>query len=395
MSALPSSSSLPLPDAAFGRSLRSHWLLDDRIHYLNHGAFGATPKHVLEAQTRWRETMERDPTHFMVELLPEALRAVIDRLAPVIGTTASQLALVENATAGVNAVLRSIRWQAGDRIVIANHAYPGVKAALRYVADRHDLTIVEAQVPWPLSDAAALIDAYDKALKGDVRLAIVDHVFSPLAIVTPVESVVDLCRARGIPVLVDGAHAPGMLPLTLDALGADWYVGNCHKWLCAPKGCAFLMATPEAQHDLHPAVVSSYYGKGFAEEFGWPGTVDPTARLALPAALDFIEALGVNRYTTALREQARAAAEMLATAWHIEPGAPPDLFGAMVTLPFPVNEAGTETNARRWQKRLYEEHRIEVPVLAIENRLWVRISAQVYNELEDFQQLAGAPVAMT
>jgi len=388
---------LPPFDCTFGHGLRGLWSLDPAVHFLNHGSYGATPRYVLAAQTRWRDAMEREPVRFMVDELPDALRAAGARLAGFVGlsgdVSAARLAFVENATAGANAVMRSLRWRPGDRIVIANHAYPALKNTARYLAERYGLTVVEANVPWPLPDAQALIDAYAQALAGGARLAIVDHVFSPLAVVSPIGAIVELCRAQGTPVLLDGAHAPAMLPLELDPLldsGVDWYVGNCHKWLCAPKGCGFIVATPEGARDLHPAVISNFYGEGFDREFAWTGTGDATARLAVTAALNFIEALGIERYRQALRGQASEATALICDAWGVAPGAPAELFAAMVTLPLPIDEAATPESIVRWRSMLLREHRIEVPVIAIDGRLWVRISAQVYNELSDYEALAKA-----
>jgi isopenicillin-N epimerase len=388
---------LPHPDAPFGHPLRPHWSLDPSIHFLNHGSYGAAPKHVLAAQTQWRDRLELEPVRFMADELPEVLAVARARLAAVVGaggrddTADAKLAFVENATAGANAVLRSFRWLPGDRIVIANHAYPALKNLARFVAERHGVTVVEAQVPWPLPDAQALVEAYDQALGNGARLAIVDHIFSPLAVVAPLDPIIAACRARGTQVLVDGAHAPGQLPLVVDdalAAGADWYVGNCHKWLCAPKGAGFLVASERGQRELHPAVISNYYGEGFDAEFAWTGTGDPTARLSVSAALDFIEALGAVRYRDALRSQARDAGALIADAWGVAPAAPPDMFAAMVTLPVPVAGEGTREAALRWRAKLLRERRVEVPVIPIDGRLFVRISAQVYNELSDYEALA-------
>jgi isopenicillin-N epimerase len=301
------------------------------------------------------------------------------------------LVLVENATAGANAVLRSIRWNAGDRVVIANHAYPALKNVVHYLAERYGLIVVEAKVPWPLTGPEALVDSFARALAGGARIAIIDHIFSPLAVVTPLEAIVRICRERGVAVLIDGAHAPGLLPLALDVLGdmgVDWYVGNCHKWLCGPKGCGFIVATAAGQRDLHPAVISNFFGQGFVQEFAWTGTCDPSTRLSVTAALEFIEALGVERYRDALGDQARAASAYIADAWGVAPGAPAEMFAGMVTLPLPVDEPGTAEAAARWRLKLLQEHNIEVPIHAIEGRLWVRISAQVYNELSDYEALA-------
>ena len=386
-----SSALLPSPNTPFGHNLRSLWSLDPAIHFLNHGSYGANPRFVQAAQLHWREELEREPVRFMSDILPGALQTAGARLARFVGASPSRLALVENATAGANAVLRSMRWKAGDRIVLANHAYPAVKNTARFLAERHSLQVVEAQVPWPLADAATLIDAYAGAIEGGARIAIIDHIFSPLAVITPLDAIVRLCREQGVLVLVDGAHAPGLLPLSLDALGdmgVDWYVGNCHKWLCAPKGCGFIVATPEGQRDLHPAVISNYFGEGYEKEFAWTGTVDPSARLAISAALQFIDALGVERYRRALHEQARDAAALLARAWGVVPGAPSEMFAGMVTLPLPVDAPGSKESVAHWRMKLLQEHQIEVPIHAIGDRLWVRISAQVYNELSDYEALA-------
>lgn len=383
---------LPRPNAPFGHDLRHLWSLDPAIHFLNHGSYGATPRYVQAAQMRWREEMEREPVRFMVDTLPEALRQAGARLAKFVGATPSRLAFVENATAGVNAVLRSIDWRTGDRIVLANHAYPAVKNTVRFFAERHGLAVIEAQVPWPLATAGALVDAYARALAGGARLAIIDHVFSPLAVVTPLEPLVSLCHALGTAVLVDGAHAPGLLPLSLDALGdagVQWYVGNCHKWLNAPKGCGFIVATPEGQRGLHPAVISNYFGEGYEREFAWTGTGDPSARLAVTAALEFIEALGVERYRDGLRALAREGADCIAQAWRVRPGAPDEMFAGMVALPLPAKDPAGVEDAARWRMILLGKHNIEVPVNVIDRALWVRISAQVYNERDDYEKLAA------
>ncbi len=382
---------LPDANAEFGHKLRSLWSLDPTIHFLNHGSYGATPRYVQLVQSRWRDELEYEPVRFMGDVLPEALRVAVTHLAAFVGASAPRLAMVENATSGANAVLRSIRWKPGDKVVIANHAYPAVKNTLRYLAERHGLNVVEAQVPWPLAGRDELIDAYMHATESGARLVILDHIFSPLAVQTPIEAIARACQQRGIQVLVDGAHAPGLLPLSLDALGdmgVDWYVGNCHKWLCAPKGCGFIFATEDGQRGLHPAVISNFFGQGFEKEFAWTGTVDPAARLSISAALEFIGALGAERYRTALQDQARVAAGMLSDAWGVFPGAPSDMFLGMVTLPLPVREPASAEAVARWRLTLLKEHNIEVPIHAINGRLWVRISAQVYNELSDYEALA-------
>ncbi len=408
---------LPSPNTPFGHALRPLWSLEPGIHYLNHGSYGAAPRYVQAAQARWRDALEAEPVRFMSDELPEALHAARGRLAGFVGAAPQRLAFVENATQGANAVLRSRRWRAGDAIVIANHGYPALRNTASYLAEQHGLTVVEADIPWPLQSAAQIVEAYRRAIEGGARMAIVDHIFSPLAVITPVEEIARICRDRGVPLLIDGAHAPGLLPLQLDKLAeimseqdkhdADagyaalgrgthtdtpptpfWYVGNCHKWLCGPKGAGFLYASEAGQLGLHPTVISNYHGQGYEKEFAWPGTHDPSTRLSVPAALDFIEALDAERYRTSLQAQAWKAAGLICDAWGVSPGAPEALFASMVTLPFPVDEPGTEASRGRWRAKLLKENRIEVPLFAINGKLWVRISGQVYNEMSDYEVLA-------
>jgi isopenicillin-N epimerase len=376
--------------AAPGHALRHLWALEPSMHFLNHGSYGATPRYVLAAQHQWRERMERQPVRFMSDELPAALVSARTRLAGFLATSPERLALVENATAGVNAVLRSIAWQAGDELVLADHAYLAVRHTVHYLAERHGVVVRLVQIEFPLSGPQAILEAYWSAITPRTRLVVVDHIFSTLAVQAPVAEIVAVCQPLGVRVMVDGAHAPGLLPLALDELGADWYVGNCHKWLLAPKGCAFLVASSSCMDGLHPAVISNFHDSGFPMEFDWQGTRDYSAWLAVTAALDFVEAFGAARYRQVLREQAAAAAALLCRHWAVELPAPPAMFSAMVTLPLPGDELATEENAKRWHDRLWAQHRIEVPVLAFNQRLWVRISAQVYNELSDYEALARA-----
>lgn len=386
---------MPLPgsDDAIGHGLRKHWTLDPDIHFLNHGSYGATPRRVLAAQTRWRELMERQPVYFMNDLLPQALRAARDRLADFVRAPRDDTHFVTNATEGCAAVLRSIDWRAGDRIVLANHAYPAIRNTVRDLARRHGVVPVEAMIPWPLSDEGDVVEAYANALASGARLLIVDHVFSPLAIVSPLDALLPLARARGTPVLVDGAHAPAQLDLDVSDLlarGATWYAGNAHKWLCAPKGCAFLATSAAGREGLHPVVVSNYYDQGLEWEFGWTGTRDPTAWLSVIEAIEFIEALGASRYRAALSAQRTAAQQMLAEAWGVTPGAPPAMNAAMAALPLPGDAPATAESVAQWRLRFLRESRTEVPVFNINGRHWLRISAQVYNALSDFEPLSRA-----
>jgi len=365
------------------------WLLDPEVTFLNHGSFGATPRAVLGEQERWRALMERHPTHFMSEELPPALRAVRARLAAFVHAGADDLVFVENATAGCNTVLRSLRLAPGDEILVTDHGYAAVRKAAEYVAARAGARVVEAVVPFPLEDAAQVIAAVSSRLSPRTRLAIFDHITSPTAVIFPVRELTALCRAAGVPVLIDGAHAPGMLSLDVPSVGADWYTGNCHKWLMAPKGSAFLWAASERQGDVHPLVISHGYGQGFTAEFDWVGTRDPSAWLSVPAAIDFHEWLGGAKLRERNATLAREQATLLAHAWNTERGAPDALTGSMAAVRLPLREGAAAERALDLRRKLFHEHRIEVPVTAFAGALWARISAHAYNRPADYARLAA------
>lgn len=373
-----------------GHGLRHLWLLEPTCHFLNHGSYGATPLPVLEAQTQWRETMEQQPVRFMGEVLPTALRHAAARLADFVGAQSSQLAFVENTTAGINAVLRSFPWISGDEIVLADHAYPAVRNTVNFLVTQFGLKIRLASIDFPLRNTEDIAQAYCANITQRTRLAIVDHVFSPLAVITPLSPVIAHCDRLGVAVVVDGAHGPGMLPLSLDALQPHWYVGNCHKWMCAPKGTAFIYQSSLAPCGIHPAVLSNFVGEGFTQEFDWQGTRDCSGWLSTTAAIDFLQAFGVDRYQRFLHDQALQAASMLCQRWNVALPAPAEAFGAMVTLPWPHPAEATAQNAKRLHDSLWNEHRIEVPVIVANARLWLRISAQIYNEMSDYEALADA-----
>jgi isopenicillin-N epimerase len=366
------------------------WLLDPEVTFLNHGSYGATPRSVLAEQDRWRARMEARPTAFMSYELPSALRKAAGALAAFLCCKGEDLVFVENATVGCNAVLNSIRLAAGDEILITDHAYPAVRKAALHAAKRAGADLVEAKVPYPLHDAAQIVEAVAARLGSRTRLVVLDHVTSPSAAIFPVREIAALCCAADARLLIDGAHAPGMLTLDVPTIGADWYVGNCHKWLMAPKGSGFLWASPEAQSELHPVTISHGYGLGFNAEFDWTGTRDPSAWLAVPAALDFHERLG----GTSLRERnarlAQQGATQLADHWGTVRGTPDRLTGSMAAVRLPLRGPANDEEALRLRAWLFETHRIEVAVVAIADALWARISAQAYNQADDYGRLADA-----
>ena len=376
--------------------MRYEFDLDPNLIYLNSGTHSIAPREVLEAVTRYQREYELNPTLGLFQVWPK-LWQIQKELGEFFRARPGDLFLRSSVTAVLNAFVLGIPLPSGSEILTTDLEYGAIANLCRFRCERDRLKLRALHLPLAQAEfkgltEEALVEAVVSQLRPETKMLVLSHVVTGNGLVLPIRAIARRTRQAGVLLVVDGAHAPGMLPLSLDALGADWYVGNCHKWLCSPKGCAFLVATPEGQAGLHPPVISSYYGQGYTQEFGWTGTGDPSARLAVTAALDFIEALGFERYFAALREQAQTAARHLCAAWGVEPGAPFEMSGAMVSipLPLPLSEAGNEETARRWHDRLREEHHIEVPVFPIEGRLWVRISAQVYNELSDYQALARA-----
>jgi isopenicillin-N epimerase len=379
----------------FGASTRDAFLLEPGIAYLNHGSYGATPRVVLAAAERWRQRLESQPVRFMQRELPAALRKAADRLAAFMGTRGADLVFVENATAGANAVLRSLDFQRGDELLTTTHVYAAVRKTMQYVASRTGAVPVEAPLPFPVAHEDEIVAAVTRRFSPKTRLLVLDHITSPTALILPVHRVVAAAKARGIAVLIDGAHAPGMLALDIPSLGADFYVGNCHKWLFAPKGCAFLWASPRVQGSIHPLVISHGYGAGFRAEFDWVGTRDPASWLAVEAALDFIETIGADAPRARNHTLLREAATMLAQRWGSDIGAPFAMLGSMASVALPARGRlaplpPTPESAATVHAYLWEMHRVEVPVIAFADRLWVRISAQIYNEIADYRRLADA-----
>ena len=374
------------------RDFPSLWCLDPAVTYLNHGSFGACPAAVLAVQSALRLEMEREPVDFLAVKLQGRLDAARDALAAFLGAAAADLVFVSNATTGVNAVLRSLTFESGDELLTTNHTYAACRKTIDYVAARSGAQVVVATVPFPLDTEEQVIEPVLACVSPRTRLAVLDHVTSPTALVLPVARLIAELRSRGIETLVDGAHAPGMLPLALTALGAAYYTGNAHKWLCAPRGAAFLHVRRDRQAGLHPSVISHGYPRGFQAEFDWTGTCDPTPWLCIPEAIRYMGSLlpgGWPELMTRNRALALQARDILCAALDLEAPAPDGMIGSMASIALPAAEPGSpaarldsdalcewfrERGVRTW---LYPH---PVPVL--------RASAQLYNNRGQYQRLA-------
>jgi isopenicillin-N epimerase len=384
----------------FGRSMLEHWLLDPEITYLNHGTVGATPRRVLEAQQALRDEMERQPSRFMLRELhghqpmpwrrESRLREAIGRVAPFLGCRPEDLVFVPNVTTGLNAVLRSLPLGHGDEVVISNLGYGAVTLAAGVVARERGATLRIAEMPYPLRHGGEIVATIAGALGPRTRLVVIDHVTAQSALVLPVAAIVAECHARGVPVLVDGAHAPGSIAVDIPAIGADWYAANLHKWAHAPRGCGILWATPERQPTLRHPIVSWGSGLGFQAEFEYQATSDPTSYLAAPEGIALLREWGFDAALSYMHGLSREAARLLTDRWGTTVDAADEMIGAMVTVPLPDGAGATADEAASLRTALLIEDRIEVQLHAWRGRLWVRVSAQVYNDRADITRLADA-----
>ena len=380
--------------------LAQHWTLDPGVVFLNHGSFGATPRAVLEVQAQLRARMEAEPVRFFVRELEGLLDAARARLATFLGCDADGLAAVRNATYGVNAVLRSLRLSPGDELLTTDHEYGACRNALDAVAAQHGATVTVALIPFPLRSEDEVLAAVLARVTRRTRLVLIDHVTSPTGLVLPVAAIVSALRERGVQTLIDGAHAAGMLPLDLRALGATYYTGNLHKWTSAPKGAGYLYVDREHRLGVRPLAISHGASSPrtdrsrFQLEFDWTGTDDPTAFLSVPAALDTMAAMVPGGWATVRarnRELALRARDLLCDALGTQPPAPDGMIGSMAAVPLPARAPRSPLTLDPLQDALFARG-VEVPIVA-----WpapparlVRISAQLYNDEADYHRLAEA-----
>jgi isopenicillin-N epimerase len=375
--------------------------LDPEVTYLNHGGFGAVPLSVMEEQRRWGERIERNPNRFMAREALDSIAWARARLSEFVGADPEAVAFVRNATAGVNAVVQSLAFDAGDRVVLTDHAYNACRNALDAVAVRHGLELVTVPIPLPVTGPEAVRDRVLEAVTPDTRLLLLDHVTSQTALVFPVEEIVPLVEEMGVPVLVDGAHAPGMVPLDLDRLGASFYAANLHKWVCAPRGSGFLHVRSDRRDGIVPPAISHGWNDDspdrsrFHKLFDWTGTDDLTAWLSVPAALEALAGRpgGVAGAMERNHSLTMGGRQVLEELLGLAPVAPEAMVGSMAALRLPPGvgpDPGSTDDelgrvlGRRWK--------IEVPVTVFPRwpQRLIRISAQEYNTLDDFERLAEA-----
>lgn len=381
--------------------MKEHWLLDPSITFLNHGSFGATPRVVLAKQDEFRKRMELEPVRFFVRELETLLDDARGQLAEFLHADPQGLAFVPNATAGVNGVLRSLDLDKHEELLVTSHEYNACRNTLEFVAGLAGARVAVVDVPFPVSSQDDVVERVMAAVTERTRLFLIDHVTSQTALIMPVKELIDQMSERGIDTLVDGAHAPGMLPLDLRALNAAYYTGNLHKWVCAPKGAAFLYSRQNRRAGVRPVSISHGANSPRTDrtryllEFDWTGTFDPTAWLAIPEAIRFIGSLVPGGWPEVMqrnRQLALRARDILVSALGIDKPAPDAMLGSMAAVPLPdgMATAAPSLYGDPLQDTLLEQFRIEVPIVPWPQppKRVLRVSAQLYNEERQYVYLA-------
>lgn len=385
----------------YGHSMLREFPLDPAVTYINHGTVGVAPKRALAAQRAIRDEIERQPSRFLLRELtavrvggervePPRLRVAAQAVGEFLGARGEDLVFVDNATTGAMAVLRSFPLAPGDEILVTSFGYGGVTNGARFVARERGARLVTAELPFPEVSPEGVLRAISEAVTPATKLAVVDHLSSNTALVLPIREIASLLRSRGVALLVDGAHAPAAIALDIPSIGADYYVANLHKWAFAPRSSGILWAPPERQKGLFPAVISWGLDRGFTTEFDLPGTRDPSAHLTAPAAIALWRELGGEEARARNHELVWSAVVHLARVWGVDFPAPKSMIGPMATLATPAGSGSDEQAAARLRDALLYEDGIEVQVHAYKGRVWVRIAAQIYNEMSDYERLGEA-----
>ncbi|MGD1148355.1 MAG: aminotransferase class V-fold PLP-dependent enzyme [Thermoanaerobaculaceae bacterium] len=372
--------------------LRDLFMLRPGMTYLNHGSFGACPRPVFERYQAWQRELEEQPVEFLGRRFAALMRDVRAALAAFLGADPDDLVFVPNATTGLNAVARSIPLKPGDEVLATDHEYGALDRTWTFMCEKARARYVRQPVPFPVESEEQVVEAVWAGVTPRTRVLFLSHITSTTALVFPVVELVRRARERRIVSVIDGAHAPGQLTLDLRALGADFYAGNCHKWMNAPKGSAFLYARREVQPQVEPLVVSWGWrserpgSSRFVDEHEWQGTRDIAAYLTVPAAIDFMREHDWPAVRRACHELVRKARREVNEVTGQAPIAPDgdEWFAQMATMQLPCCDHET------LQRRLWDEFSIEIPTFSWNGGSYIRISIQAYNTESDVAALVRA-----
>ncbi|HPS71717.1 MAG TPA: aminotransferase class V-fold PLP-dependent enzyme [Bacteroidales bacterium] len=380
----------------FYSDLVNHWNLDQSITFLNHGSFGAAPIEVLEQQHQFRMQLENQPLRFFMRELPELHVNTLQQLGIFLSCNPEDLVFVKNATEGVNTVLSSIPWKKNDRVLITNHGYQACKNALLINAQRYGFEVDEVQVPYPYESEDEIVNAVLDGVSKHTRLVMIDHISSPTALYFPIEKIAAALKGTQTELLVDGAHAPGMIPIHPSETGAQYYTGNCHKWLCAPKGAAFLWVDPRCQEYMYPLNISmiNVRTQGFQDRFYWGGTQDVSPYLSIPKAIETLPKITQISWSEIMeknRALSRKVTLLFSKTLEQPIPSPLDRITNMCAIPIPkLTSPLLPGTFDPLQEKLYHEFKIEIPVInfGVHNQRFIRFSCFVYNHISQYEYLA-------
>ncbi len=382
--------------------MSKHWRLNEKTVFLNHGSYGATPTIVLNEQKRWQLLLEKDPVKFFEDIAPKALIESRKAIANLVNCDYEDLALIENATSGVNIILRSLKFDEGDEIIVPNHAYQACRNTIDYVAEKSGAVVVTCDIPFPIQGNQIIIDNIMKCVTENTKLAMIDTVTSPTGLLMPFEELVGLLESKGVNVLLDAAHGIGMIPLDIEKIGASYTTSNCHKWLCAPKGSAFLHVRKDLQSLIHPLTISHGMtaplgdSTRFRHEFDWTGTRDVSAWCALPFVIDeFSKLVGMNwnEIMTHNRKLVIKGRNIICEKLSIIPPCPENMISSIATIKISSKQVSITDlyEIDPLHEKLLEDYNIQVPVWSWPNPQgrYIRISAQIYNNEDEYKYLAN------
>jgi isopenicillin-N epimerase len=369
----------------------SQWQIRSDTVYLNHGSFGPSPQPVLAARRDWQSRLDAQPMDFYVRLYETAWLAARDVLARLLDTDAQHLVFCENATAGMNVVAHNFPLQAGDEVLLTDHEYGAVFRIWREACERSGAVLKTVELPCPLEDPAQVVGVIQTAMTDRTRLIVVSHITSATALILPVADICRAARQAGVATCIDGPHAPLQVDVSMCQLGCDFYTASCHKWLCAPLGSGFLYVDARWQPTFRPLQLS--WGRiqpvepqTWFDEFVWSGTRDPSAYLAIPAAIGFFQQFGIAAVRAELYQRAAFAFDLLRREFPNGECLATDqrFYGTMAHVPLP------DGDALALQRALWERYRIEIPIIAWKDKRYVRVSTHLYNTVEQLETLVVA-----
>lgn len=374
-------------------NFKKEFMLDPTVVFLNHGSFGATPKPVFSEYQRWQRELERQPVEFLGRRFPDLMQNARTRLAAYLSTAPDNLVFVPNATVGINIVVRSLDLKTGDEVLATDHEYGAADRTWRFIAAQKGFRYINFRLPLPFVSHDQIVESFMAAVTPNTRVIFLSHYSSPTALIFPIAEICRRAREKNILTLIDGAHAPGQIDLDLNNIGADFYSGNLHKWLCAPKGSAFLYARPEVQDIIQPLVVSWGWQSEqpgpsrFIDYLEWTGTRDISSYLSVPSAIDYQTSQRWRNTISECYNLAAEARERIALVTGLDGFHPnhPDWYKQMSAMPLPET-----VDACALKSALYEDFRIEIPIIRWNNLNLIRFSIQVYNSREDIIKLESA-----